>query len=182
MLNDEEIRAVWDVPLFRIMLLTCQRPTNVKELLRSEIVGNIWTIPADKFKTRVTHTVPLVQTVLDTLKNIPNPDNNDNYFTTSESLGLVKVLTDRGVPNAQPKDLQRTARTRLSELGVPSDICERCQGHSISGIRAVYDRCEFFEQKLEALKKLETELLRITYDKFCMDPDLEMTIHPFESR
>ena len=180
-LNDEEIRAAWSVPLFRVLLLTLQRPTNCKEILRSEIVGNKWTIPADKFKTKITHVVPLVDTALETLSEIPNPDDNDNYFTFGDCLDLVKVLSDLGVPNAQPKDIQRTVRTRLSELGVAQDACERLQGHALPGIRAVYDRCEFFEAKLNALRLWETELLRIVnkYDRFYMDPDLEMRIHPF---
>ena len=180
-LTDDEIRAAWSVPLFRVMLLTLQRPTNVKEILRSEIVGNKWTIPAEKFKTRITHVVPLVDTTLETLSEIPNTDDNDNYFKSGDTLDLVQVLSDLGVPDAQPKDLQRTVRTRLSELGVPADIAERCQGHSVPGIRAVYDRCEFFDAKLDALRKWEAELLRIVnkYDRFYMDPDLEMRILPF---
>ena len=180
-LTDDEIRSAWTVPLFRVMLLTLQRPTNVKEILRSEIDGNKWTIPAEKFKTRITHVVPLVDTALETLSEIPNPDGNDNYFKSGDTVALVQVLSDLDVPDAQPKDLQRTVRTRLSELGVSADIAERCQGHSLPGIRAVYDRCEFFEAKLDALRRWETELLRIVnkYNKFYMDPDLEMRILPF---
>ena len=179
-LNDEEIRAVWDVSLFRIMLLTIQRPTNVSQIRRSEIVGNQWIIPASKFKTKVTHLVPLVDTVLETLSEIPNPTDSDNYFTPGECIGLVKVLSDRGVGSATPKDLQRTARSRISSITeITPGHAERIQGHALPGIRAVYDRCDYFDAKLAALRLWEKELQRITYDKFLMDPDLEMTIHPF---
>ena len=185
MLNDEEIRAVWNVPLFRVLLLTLQRPTNCKEILRSEIVGNKWTIPADKFKTKIKHVVPLVDTALETLSEIPNPDDNDNYFTSGECLDTIKLLSDLGVPAAQPKDLQRSVRTRISAIyGISTDTAERIQGHALPGIRAVYDRCDYFEAKLDALRLWETELLRIVnkYDRFYMDPDLEMTIHPFVAK
>ena len=113
-LNDQEIRAAWTIPLFRLMLLTLQRPTNVKQILRSEILGNRWTIPASKFKTKKIHTVPLVDTALQTLSEIPT--DSDNYFTPADCLGLVKVMSDLGIPDAQPKDIQRTVRTRISSI------------------------------------------------------------------
>ena len=179
-LNDEEIRAAWSIPLFRVLLLTIQRPTNVSQIRRSEISGNQWIIPASKFKTKIDHLVPLVDSVLQTLSEIPNPTDSDNYFTPGECLGLVKVLSDRGVPSAKPKDLQRSARTRISSIAdISPDTAERIQGHALPSIRAVYDRCDYFEAKLAALRLWEKELQRITYNRFVMDPNLEMTVHPF---
>ena len=176
-LNDDEIRAAFSVPLFRLMMLTMQRPTNCKDILRSEIVGNKWTIPASKFKTKVVHIVPLVDSALQTLSEIPNP--TDSYFTPADCFGLVKVMSDLGIPDAQPKDIQRTVRTRISSISeISVDIAELLQGHKMPGIRAVYDRCDYFEAKLAALRLWEAELRRITYNKFLMDPLLEMTIHP----
>ena len=177
-LNDEEIRAAFSVPLFKLMLLTMQRPTNVKQILKSEIIGNKWIIPASKFKTKVVHIVPLVDSALQTLSEIPTPTDSDNYFTPADCLGLVKVMSDLGIPDAQPKDIQRTCRTRIASLSVSPDVAERLQGHSFPGIRAVYDRCDYFEAKLAALRLWEAELRRITYNKFLMDPLLEMTVHP----
>ena len=181
-LNDDEIKAAWTLPLFKVMLLTLQRPTNVKQILRSEIVGNKWTIPASKFKTKKIHIVPLVDSALHTLSEIPNPTDSDNYFTPRDCLGLVKVLSDLEIPEAQPKDIQRTVRTRISSIKeITPDLAERIQGHALQGVRAVYDRCEYFEEKLNALRLWEMELLRIVnkYDRFLMDPLLEMTVHPF---
>ena len=179
-LNDEEIRAAWSVPLFKVMLLTLQRPTNVSHIRRSEISGNQWLIPASKFKTKIDHLVPLVDTALETLSEIPNPTGSDNYFTPADCRDTVKRLSDLEIPSAKPKDLQRSGRSRLSSITSP-DTAERILGHRMPGIRAVYDRCDYFEAKLKALKLWEKELLRIVneYDRFLMDPNLEMTIHPF---
>ena len=124
--------------------------------------------------------MPLVDSALQTLSEIPNPTDSDNYFTNADCLGLVKVLSDRGVPSAKPKDLQRSARTRISSIAdISPDTAERIQGHALPGIRAVYDRCDYFEAKLAALRLWEKELQRITYNRFVMDPNLEMTVHPF---
>ena len=178
-LSDGEIRSVWPVPLFRLSLLTGQRPTNVREIERGEIEGNEWTIPASKFKLKRPHVVPLVKTAIETLSELPV--RGDRYFIASDCFRLIKKLDELGVPNARPKDLQRTVRTRLSGLDVWPDTASRVHGHSLPGMRGVYDRHDFLKQKGDALRLWETELLRIVneYDRFLMNPLLEMTVHPF---
>ena len=158
-LTDDEIRSAWKIPLFRLMLLTCQRPDNVKKICRSEIIKNEWSIPASKFKLKHVHVAPLVPTAIETLAELPKRE--DRYFATHECLGLMALLKKIGVPNARPKDLQRTVRTRLAMLNVWPDTAERIQGHVLPGIRGTYDRHDYFSQKYEALKRLESELLRI---------------------
>jgi integrase len=51
-------------------------------------------------------------------------------------------------------DLRRTARTLMSRAGVDADIAERVVGHVIGGIRGVYDRHEFANEKRKALMDL----------------------------
>ena len=158
-LTDDEIRSAWKVPLFRMLLLTGQRPDNVKQICRSEIIKNEWTIPASKFKLKHVHVAPLVPTAIETLAELPK--RVDRYFATHECLGLIARLDKLGVPNAKPKDLQRTVRTRLSSLNVLPDTAERIQGHVLPGVRGTYDRHDYFSQKYEAMSRWESELLRI---------------------
>ena len=158
-LTDDEIRSVWPVPLFRLMLLTGQRPDNVKQICRSEITKNVWTISASKFKLNHTHVAPLVPTAVAVLAELP--EGGDRYFSNTECKGLIGLLDKLGVGNAQPKDLQRTVRTRLAMLNVWPDTAERIQGHALPGIRGVYDRHDYFSQKYEALQRWESALLAI---------------------
>ena len=51
-------------------------------------------------------------------------------------------------------DLRRTARSLMSRAGVPADTGERVLGHAIPGVRGVYDRHTYFEEKKCALKQL----------------------------
>ena len=44
--------------------------------------------------------------------------------------------------------------TLLSRAGVTADTGERVLGHAIPGVRGVYDRHSFFEQKRDALERL----------------------------
>jgi hypothetical protein len=52
-------------------------------------------------------------------------------------------------------------RTRLSKLGVVHEIAERVIGHVPSGVRAVYDRHQFREEKRVALARWAQSLANI---------------------
>jgi hypothetical protein len=58
-------------------------------------------------------------------------------------------------------DLRRTARSLLPRAGVNADIAERCIGHIIGGVRGVYDRYEYLDEKREAFEKLAALVDRI---------------------
>jgi integrase len=58
-------------------------------------------------------------------------------------------------------DLRRTARSLMSRAGVSPDIAERVLGHVIPGIRGVYDRHSFLDEKRAALEQLGALVGRI---------------------
>ena len=58
-------------------------------------------------------------------------------------------------------DLRRTARSLMSRAGVQPDIGERVLGHVIPGVRGVYDRHTYLEEKREALKLLSALVFNI---------------------
>ena len=66
-----------------------------------------------------------------------------------------------GVSGYVIHDLRRTARSLLSRAGVASDHAERCLGHVIPGVRGVYDRHEYLEEKRRAFKALAAQVQRI---------------------
>ena len=45
------------------------------------------------------------------------------------------------------------ARTLLSRAGVNPDVAERCLGHSLGSIRAIYDRHGFENEMLHAFER-----------------------------
>jgi integrase len=59
-------------------------------------------------------------------------------------------------------DLRRTARSLMSRAGVSSDHAERCLGHVMSGIRGIYDKHKYREEKRRAFEALASLLERIT--------------------
>lgn len=58
-------------------------------------------------------------------------------------------------------DLRRTARSLMSRAGVLSDHAERCLGHVIGGVRGVYDRYEFYQEKVQAYESLAALIKQI---------------------
>ena len=68
--------------------------------------------------------------------------------TLNRSLARVKW----GMPHFTIHDLRRTAATLLSEAGYPADVIEKALNHTIKGVRGVYNRAEYGEQRSEMLQ------------------------------
>jgi integrase len=58
-------------------------------------------------------------------------------------------------------DLRRTARSLMSRAGVNADHAERCLGHVIGGVRGVYDRHAYYNEKRDAYAALAAQIDRI---------------------
>ena len=132
----------------------------------SEITNGDWTLPAARNKTAQDFVRPLsgaAQAVFDAL-----PSRGTWVFTRSGTaplggFSLLKADFDRAcaVAGWTLHDLRRTARSLMSKAGVPSDHAERCLGHVIGGVRGVYDRHEYYEEKRQAFEALASLIERI---------------------
>jgi hypothetical protein len=49
----------------------------------------------------------------------------------------------------------------MSRAGVPADHAERCLGHVIGGVRGVYDRHSYHDEKQKAFDALAVQVERI---------------------
>jgi integrase len=177
-LTDDEIRAVWkaadeiQTPFARMLqfiLLTGVRRSEAAKIRRSEVDGDRWLIPAQRYKTKKDLLLPLTPAALAVLAEVPIIGKPDGFVFTSEGVrpisgfGWFKESFDKacGVRGWTIHDLRRTARTLMSRAGVDKDHAERVLGHVIGGIRGVYDRHEFEAEKRRALESLATLIERI---------------------
>jgi integrase len=176
-LSDAELIAVWNTAraaqgtpfgeLVCFLLLTASRRGEAVGLRRSEIDGTDWLLPAARNKTKVDLIRPLstaAQAALDRLPRI-----GDFVFSTDGKrplggLSAHKARFDEacGVSSWRVHDLRRTSRSLMSRVGVSPDHAERCLGHLIPGVRGVYDRHEYYDQKKVAFEKLAALIDRIT--------------------
>jgi integrase len=173
-LDDDELRAIWRTTgeyrhpfgaMLRFILLTATRRNEVRFAKRSEITGTEWTIPASRYKTKIDHVIPLSQAALAAMGNT---EANGFIFTANgkQAIGGLdrhKRAIDKAseVTGWVVHDLRRTARSLMSRAGVSADIAERCLGHVIGGVRGIYDRHEYFEEKKRAFEALAAQIDRI---------------------
>jgi integrase len=176
-LDDTEIRAVWSAagemenafgPLVRFILLTAARRNEAALMRRGEISGDVWTVPAKRSKGKRDHPVPLSEAAQAIFDGLPVIGDGDLVFTHDgkrpvRGFSKFKRTLDQlsGVTGWGLHDLRRTARSLMSRAGVNADIAERCLGHVIAGVRGVYDRHSFLEEKRAAFEALAAEIKRI---------------------
>jgi integrase len=174
-LNDEEIRALWTTleqtpypfgPFVQLLLLTAQRRDEVAQMRWSEVDGDVWVIPRERYKNGKANAVPLSGPVQRLLGSIPRA--SEYVFTTTgrspiSGFSKAKAAMDKasGVTGWRLHDLRRTARSLMSRAGVSSDIAERVLGHVIPGVAGVYDRHNYTAEKRDALQRLAAEIAKI---------------------
>jgi integrase len=171
-LNDDELRIVWRTAaeqgafgrFVKFLLLTGARRNEAARMVWAELDGRDWTLPAARNKTKVDLCRPLSAAAL-ALLGSPSPG-----LVFASDRGAMfhfvrrKIEFDRAtgpIPNWTLHDLRRTARSLMSRAGVPTDHAERCLGHVIGGVRAVYDRHAYRDEKARAYEALAALIDRI---------------------
>ena len=155
----------------KFMLLTLVRKTEFIEAKWDEVNFEtaIWTIPKERMKAGRPHNVYLSQQALDILVAFKTCFSASSYLhpgryetelpISSATLNrvidaTVKVVHDRG-EDFDPftvHDLRRTASTLLHEAGFNSDWIEKCLAHEQRGVRAIYNKAEYSEQRRAMLQ------------------------------
>lgn len=123
-----------------------------------------WHIPVENSKTGKPHIVYLstqAQTLFKELKPLasssvwvlPGRGTLAKPFASNALNQALKVsLQGQEIPAFTIHDLRRTASTLLHEQGWPSDVVEKALNHTIGGVRGVYNRAEYAEQRREMLQ------------------------------
>jgi integrase len=189
----DEIRDLWKAldtftepacfPAYvKMLLLTASRRSELADMTAAELDGDLWTIPAARYKNKLDHVIPLSEMARKELGPLlpPKHRKNDHFlFSTTngaKALGgfskpktsldqaIAEIRLRAGRPAMEKwtlHDLRRTARTLLSEAGVRADTAERCLGHVIGGVRGTYDRHAYLKEKRAAFKSLADLVSRI---------------------
>lgn len=188
-LSDTEIRIFWQAcdllgwpfgPGFKLLMITGQRRGEIFGAERSEIVGNLWTIPGERAKNGKAHLVPLSEPALDIIARLPvlnsstklfpvegNPHSSVNGFSNGAPRLRREMAKLAGVevfPHFTIHDIRRTVATGLQRLRIPLPVTEAILNHTSGtrgGIAGVYQRHDYFDEKREALDAWANELFRI---------------------
>lgn len=178
-LTPAEIRTLWetlDAPkgvsqpvalALKLLLTTGQRRGSLMASEWSEWSADRWEIPAEHFKGRRTHVVPLsglAQGLRDELQAMtgglpflfPSPMAGRPVDANAASKALRRLGFQFRV-----HDLRRTGATLMAESGVPRFTIARVLGHADSSVTAVYDRHTYVEEMRQALEKLARHIEKI---------------------
>ncbi|MFY9953519.1 tyrosine-type recombinase/integrase [Bradyrhizobium sp.] len=178
-LADDEIRSLWqalfslDSPepfrnIVRVLLLTAQRRDEIGLMRVEELDGDTLVIPAERYKTGIPNAVPLTTEARQWIGDrkagfmFSTTDGKKAFSGYSKAKGQLdaviakqrKAAKLKPMPEWRLHDLRRTARSLMSRAGVSSDVAEMVLGHKLTGVRGVYDRHSYAEEKRDALEKL----------------------------
>ncbi len=185
-LDDDELRKLWEASatagpfdaFVRFLLLTTARRSEASGLPWSEIDDHgVWLLPADRNKTKVDLIRPLPKTALDIVNAQPRLGPYVFSFDGNHPLTVGRAMyafrEKCGIAaHWTIHDLRRTARTLLSRAAVNADHAEHCLGHLIGGVRATYDRHDFFNEKKKAF-----EALALLIESIVNPPEADNVVH-----
>jgi integrase len=189
-LTDDELKTIWRTasglegpfPAFVLFsLLTGARRGEVAGMRWEEVdAAGDWELPAERNKVKVPLLRPLSKAARDLLAAQPRTAGCKFVFTSDgrraiRGYGKLKAKFDAALlvewkkldpkatefPPYRLHDFRRSARTWMSRIGVPSDHAERVLGHVIGGVRGVYDRHAYYDEKKKALEMLATQITAI---------------------
>ena len=139
----------------------------------------IWLIPETKADSKTGHSREMVvymsSQVIEILKELKTIAGDEPYvfvgrqrgthisanaFNTAQKTALA--LTD--IPNFTIHDLRRTASTHLNEQGFNRDAIEKCLNHTATGVRGVYNKAEYAEERIKMMQKWSDFVFSVIYE------------------
>jgi integrase len=179
-LNDEEIRAIWNAcgeddsgRIVRLLLLTGCRRDEIGGLKWFEVNTDtgLLTIQGNRTKNGRTLELMLPPRAIEILQSTPRRQGRDYIFGSwggafsgwsAAKLRLdARIVMATGKPVAPWRlhDLRRTMRTGLGKLGVAPHVAELAINHVRGGVQAIYDR-HLYQPEIKAALALWAERVR----------------------
>ena len=152
------------IKAFHLLLLTMVRR---EELLQStwdefSLDHALWAIPGERTKNGKTHVVPLSSQAVAILHEQKTRTGDIGLVLPGRTSGKplstgtlhesMKRNNSFGIAAFTPHDFRRSASTILHEQGWNSDVIEKALNHSMRGVRGIYNKAEYLEQRREMLQ------------------------------
>ena len=148
-------------------LYTLARPGEVRHAEWNEIdlENATWDIPSEKMKRRKPHVVPLCRQAVELLKALKEKTGRGRYvFPSAHSPNGAKPMSSNAIRSAIRRmgfsNEEMTAHgfrslgsTRLNEMGFRPDVIEAALAHTLGGVRGIYNRSEYIEERREMMEK-----------------------------
>ena len=148
-----------------LLILTMVRKSELLEATWDEVDFNKaeWSVPAERMKKDKPHIVYLSQQALAMFEELKNLAGNSEWVLPSRNswkkhiskttLNSAIRTLDLDIRDFVIHDFRRTASTHLHEMGFNSDWIEKSLAHEQKGVRGVYNRAQYAEQRKDMLQK-----------------------------
>lgn len=152
----------------RLLVLTATRTSEVLQAQWDEIdlKAALWTIPADRTKTRQEHRVPLSDTAISILEALPRIEGNPYLFPGARqgrplsNMALLQLMRGMGYGvggsrgNYVPHGFRSSFRDWSGEVSnFPRDVAEMALAHVIENkVEAAYRRGDLFEKRRKMMQ------------------------------
>ena len=156
----------------KFILLTMVRKGELVNATWDEVdfKNKVWTIPAERMKAKRAHNVYLSEQAIDLIVAFQIYSEGSPYLLpgrinrrqpiANSSLNRVianciKLINkdEQRIDEFTVHDLRRTGSTPLHEMGFNSDWIEKSLAHEQQGVRAVYNKAEYAEQRKEMMQR-----------------------------
>lgn len=136
--------------------------------------NRILEITPEVSKTRNAHFVPLSDSAIAALKILKmdesgseyifahRTDPGKHYLTQSFAHALRAFIAKSGFRHFVPRDIRRTAKTLMGEIGISKEVRDKLQNHSLQDVSSKhYDRYDYMKEKREAIELWESWCNRV---------------------
>ncbi len=148
-------------PMLEFLILTAVRSGEVRGMKWAEVdlIGAVWTIPAERMKAQVQHRAPLSDRAIQILKNqqgrhenlvFPSPRDQVELSDMVLTSFLRRVKAKSDVPErfATAHGFRSSFRDWCSEHAYAHDLAERSLAHMVKNrVEAAYHRTDLLEQR-----------------------------------
>ena len=146
------------------MLLTLVRTTELIDARWEEfdLEQGLWTIPAERMKSREAHRVPLSDQAIELLNKLHGVSGHREFLFPNRadprkpaSRGVLwKAVASLGYEGKfSPHGIRATGSTMLNEMGFRADVIERQLAHSERNkVRASYNQADYIDERREMMQ------------------------------
>lgn len=163
----------------RLCLVSARRPDEVVQARKSEfnLQSGLWK-QGTRNKSQREHTLPisaLMRRCIEALIAASDPASpwlvpapRDVMQPLSKGAlnqalrRMLRAPRGLGLEPFTPRDLRRTARSKLAALDTPNDVARKIMNHALEGIDRVYDTHDYVVQMRTALERYSETVERIT--------------------
>lgn len=132
-------------------------------------------VSSDISKNKKEHLIPLTENALSVLNELfdkresspfifPKSNDEQQHLRTDSFSKAISRYREK-YPDFNPfvaRDIRRTCKTLMGELGISKEIRDRIQNHALNDVSSKhYDRYDYLPEKRNALIRWEQKLLRV---------------------